>query len=206
MAQATTAINGNEAISYGWTSVKKDFWYFVALSVIVMIISSIGSSNNSNSFWKLIGFVLSILTTCGQLTIMLSYLDGKKLPLSKLVTSTQQFWRVLGASLLLAVVVIGGLILLIVPGVYFGLKYQFVLNLIIDKKLGIGAAFRESSRITKGRMMSLLGFNFLCFFVTLLGVLCLGVGVIVALPVVSLADVFIYRHLQKTAPAVTSAA
>jgi uncharacterized membrane protein len=206
MTQSTSAVNGNEAISYGWTSVKKDFWYFIALSVIVMIISSIGSSNNSNSFWKLIGFVLSILTTCGQLTIMLSYLDGKKLPLSKLFTSTQQFWRVLGASLLLAVVVIGGLILLIVPGVYFALKYQFVLNLIIDKKLGIGAAFRESSRITKGRMMALLGFNFLCLGVVLLGALCLGVGILVAMPVVSLADVFIYRHLQKTAPAATAAA
>jgi len=200
-----SSIKTNEAIRYGWTTVKKDLWYFVAVAFVSQVISGIFSDSSKkpedskDSYGlDIIGIPLSVWMTCGYMVMMLSYHGGKKLPFSALFKQGKYFWRVLGASLLTFLIVLVGLILLIVPGIYFALRFQFVIPLIVDKNLSISAAMNESTRLTQGRKMSLLGFDLALFGVILLGVLALVVGVFVAIPVTWLAMVYVYRQLQDT--------
>jgi len=193
----TSKIDAGPAISYGWTSVKKDLWYFVALALLVFIAGSIGSSTTrGTSGWDIIGFFLTALTTCGTTAIALSYYHGKQLPISALFTTFKPYWQVLGASLLLGLGTVVGLVLLIFPGIYFALTYQFTITIIVDKNLGIIEAMRESKRITQGKKMSLLAFDLTMLGVIILGALCLGVGLLVAVPVVWLAGIKVYRLLM----------
>ena len=94
------------------------------------------------------------------------------------------------------------MVLLIFPGIYWGLKYQFTIYLIIDKGLGIKAAMQESARMTNGKKSSLFWFDFVCACVMILGAICLGVGVLVAMPVVWLAGATVYRKLASSSVAV----
>lgn len=88
-----------------------------------------------------------------------------------------------------------GVILLVVPGIYLALKYQFTIQLIIDKNLGVMAAMKESARITNGNKMAILVFDLQCFGIVILGALAPGVGLLVALPTVELATIKVYRSL-----------
>jgi len=190
-------IDTGKAIGYGWASVKKDFWYFVGLALVVTIIGSIGNSWREHpSHWNFINIFLSTWMLCGYTGIALSYQAGKKLPFENLFTNLKPYWRVLGATLLLGVIFFVGFLLLIVPGVYFALKYQMTINLIIDKNMGIMDAMRASAKMTEGRKMSLLGFDFASLGVIILGAICLGFGVLIAMPIVWLAGIVVYRQLS----------
>lgn len=195
MPETRSPIDGGQAVAYGWTTVKKDLWYFVVIALIFMVVGSIGSTPKGWSGWDVVNFFLTAWITCGLMAILLSYEQGKKLHISELFTHTEHYWRVLGATFLVTVIVSFGLVLLIVPGIYFALKYQFTVPLIIDQGLGVGDALRASERLTNGRKMSLLQFDLMALGVICLGALALGVGMLIAVPVVWLAYIAIYRKL-----------
>lgn len=189
-------LNTEKVFQYGWDSVKKDLWYFVGITFVVMIVGGIGASKqNGMSSLDGLGFLLSILMTCGTVTIFLKYFGGTKAPFSTLFTQTKQYLNVLGATLLVGLITVLGFILLIVPGIYFSLKYQFTIQLIIDKNLGVMDAMTESARITNGNKMELFMFDVQCVGIIILGVLALGVGILVAIPVIELATIKVYRGL-----------
>ena len=70
----------------------------------------------------------------------------------------QPFWKFLGATLLTGLAIIGGMLLLIVPGIIFMLMFMFVMFIVIDRGLGPVVAMKESARITRGYKWQLLGF------------------------------------------------
>jgi uncharacterized membrane protein len=192
------------AISYGWNSVKKDFWYLVGIAVVSTVINGLGSSDAKKmNIWDYLSPFLSAWMTCGYTKMMLDYQSGNKLPFPELFTQFKYYWRVLLATLLLGLIVGVGFIFLIVPGIYLALKYQFTIYLIIDKNLGIMEAMNESSKMTDGVKMSLFMFGLMLIGVMLLGVICLGVGAFVAMPVAWLATVVVYRRLAGAPQPVT---
>ena len=190
-------VETGKAIGYGWKSVKKDFWYFVGIALVVCVIEGIGSGGKGREAWGLLGIFLTAWMTCGYTKISLEYYNSKKTEFADLFTQLKYFWRVLGATLLIGLIVAAGLILLIVPGIYWGLKYIFTINLIIDKDLGIREAMTESSKMTKNIKLPLFGFCLTILGVMILGAICLGVGILVAMPVVWLASIYLYKRLLK---------
>jgi uncharacterized membrane protein len=50
-------------------------------------------------------------------------------------------------------------VLLIVPGIIFGLMFMFSTFLVIDRELGPIEALKESNHITHGHKWRLLGFS-----------------------------------------------
>ncbi|MFA7253082.1 MAG: YciC family protein [Patescibacteria group bacterium] len=188
-----------KAIGYGWESIKKNFWYLIAITVIYYAVAGIsGVDRNENSGASLLSiliWLLSIYMMGGLLRILLDYYDGKKRPISDLFTQVKYFWRLLGATLLVSLIVFVGFILLVVPGIYWALKYQFVPYLIVDKDMNVMEAMKQSGNMTLGVKWQLLGFAFVSLGIIILGAIALGVGIFVAAPIIMLAEIFIYRHL-----------
>jgi len=78
-------------------------------------------------------------------------------------------------------VVFVGFLLLIIPGVYWSLKYGQYRMLIVDKNLGIFESIKESGRITEGYKMKILvvsfalgGLMFLSMIPTIVSVILFG--------------------------------
>ncbi|MFA6553062.1 MAG: DUF975 family protein [Patescibacteria group bacterium] len=195
-----------QAFSYGWTELKKNFWYFVGLAVIVIIIEGIGSGpKDGRAYFNFLGIFLSAWMTSGYTKIILDYYGGTKRELTDVFTQFAYFWRVLGASILIGLIVMLGFIALIIPGIYFGLRFMFTVPLIIDKNLDIGEAMKQSTELTKGIKGSLFLFALGMIGAMILGAICLGVGVFIAMPVVWLAFIYIYKNLQPSAVPAASA-
>jgi uncharacterized membrane protein len=105
------------------------------------------------------------------------------------------FWRYLGGTLLYSLFVLGGLLLLIIPGIIWGIRYQFIPYLIVDKNMSVGEAVRRSNDLTRGSTWELLGFSVVLLVINLLGVLAFIVGQLVTIPITMLAQAYVYRRL-----------
>lgn len=101
-------------------------------------------------------------------------------------------------SIAYAILVGIGFLLLIIPGIFFALKYMFVPYLIIDKDMKIGEAFSASGEMTKGNKFSLLVLAILAIVVNILGFVALIYGLLVSMPVTLLAYGYAYNTLSKS--------
>jgi uncharacterized membrane protein len=182
-----------KAFSFGWEGIKKDLWYFVGLALVVTILGNIWNGKNHLG---IIGLLVSSWLAAGSIKIALNYFDGKKLPFNNLFIQTKYFWRMLGSSLLLFLIVFVGLIFLIVPGIYLALRFFFTKTLIVDRDLGIIEAMKESAKMTEGIKWQLLVFCLAIIGTMILGAVALGVGIFVAIPIIWLADVYVYRKIS----------
>ena len=110
------------------------------------------------------------------------------------------YFPFLATELPFALIVAGGLVLLIVPGVVWAVTYGFAPLLCAAEGLAPVEALRESRRLTRGHRGSLLVFALFCVGANLLGALALGVGLFVTVPTTLIATVHVLRRLQQHAP------
>jgi uncharacterized membrane protein len=110
-----------------------------------------------------------------------------------------RFWSYLLASVLVGLVVAVGLVLLVVPGVIWGLRFGFAGFAVMERGLDPLEAMRESRRLTDGVKGQVLVFALALLGVNLLGALALGVGLLVTIPTSFLAAAEVYQRLRSRA-------
>ena len=197
--------SGSEAVRFGWETFKKRSWFFIGVTLLVAvasgvtsgIVSSFGHDGVPQMIGSLINLVISTLIGMGVTAFFLKAHDSLDAVQSADLWHPKPFWSYLATRLLLGVVVVIGLILLIVPGFILGLMFMFSAYIVIDKGLGPIEAMKESKRITDGHKWNLLGFGLLLILLNILGAICLLVGLLVSVPVTSLALVHAYRTLSS---------
>lgn len=194
-----------EAVSYGWQKFKDNWTLLLAVSLISAVLSApqekINDLNSDHIAWSLLSLsiaVLSTIVTIGILKLTLKIYDSKKPEILDIFRYSRYFWRYLGGSILLGLIVTAGLLLLIVPGFIWAFKYSQTLNLIVDKDMPVMDALHQSAEMTNGVKWQLFLFGLVSVGVIILGALALGVGVLVAIPVVWLAQIYVYRYLLGT--------
>lgn len=112
-----------------------------------------------------------------------------------------EFFRYLLGSLLYGLVITGGLLLLVVPGVLWAIKYCFTVFLIVDLGLDPLTAMRRSAELTRPARGQLFFFGLTLLGVNILGALVLGVGLLATVPMTLLALGQVYRQLLCSASA-----
>jgi len=138
---------------------------------------------------------LYIIISIGLITIALKFLDDEVPKFEDLFSFKPYFWRYFGASILTGLVVWAGLILLIVPGIYWALKFQFFGYFVVDQNCEPIESMRRSSQITQSVKWKLLGFGVFLAIINVIGAICLFVGLFVTVPVTLLAYSSVYRKL-----------
>jgi uncharacterized membrane protein len=99
---------------------------------------------------------------------------------------------------LYGLIVLGGLILLIVPGIIWGIQFQFFAYYILTEGCSPVEALKKSAAITKGSKVNLFLFGLLMALVNLAGLLCLVVGLVVTVPTTLVAMAYVFRKLSGT--------
>ena len=79
--------------------------------------------------------------------------------------------------------------------VYLTLRYMFYTYAIAGDNAGIIESLKRSAKITKGAKVSLFIFMIVSALVSLLGALVILVGLLAAIPVVTLATAYVYEFL-----------
>ena len=209
----TMEFSTESALRFGWETFKKRPWLFIGSTVVIMLASVLvdgftsgldaaitGSANEPSIVGVLINLALGTLIGMGATAFYLVAHDHPDTVDLSALWHPQPFWKYLGASILLGLAVGIGFVLLIVPGVILGLMFMFSTFVVIDRELGPIEALKESNRITYGHKWRLLGFTLVLLLVNVLGAIALLVGLLVTIPVSSLAFTHVYRALSGATP------
>ena len=199
--------NISDELSYGWETTKAHLPFFIVIILITLAVNfapNILAQNMRQDVPMLSGllslvlWVLSMLVSLGAIKISLKIIDKKKAEVADLFNDYPKLLNFVVASILYALIVGIGFILLIIPGVIFGIKYHFYSYLIVDKNMGPLEALKKSGDITKGSKWQLFLLGFACGLVNLVGLLALGIGLFITIPVTMLAYAHVYRKLLGT--------
>lgn len=207
MSAKTVEINISKYISDGWKILKKNWKLLLQTGFVLLVVQSLpniseailGRDNQTGILLllPLLTTVLSFIVSLGWLNILIKLAAGKKAVFADLWGSIDRVIPYFIASLAVGLLVIFGLIFFIIPGLYFSLKYMFVLYLIVDKKIGVSEAFKVSAKMTEGIKWQLAVMWLAVLVLNILGVLALFVGVIVTSMITSLAYSKLYHDIYK---------
>ena len=193
-----------EALQYGWNVMKAHFWFFVGVLIVAWAIAWVPhiianvlqeESAGLSLLFRIVGWVADIIVSIGLITIALKFMDDKEPKFEDLFSFKPFFWKYLGAAILTGLVVCAGFILLLIPGIYWALKFQFFGYFVVEQGCDPVEAMRKSSRITKSVKWKLFGFGIVLAVINIVGAICLLVGLFVTIPTTLLAYSSVYRKL-----------
>lgn len=190
-----------ESLRYGWEKFKANMNLSLGSTLFVVALSLLGEAFDGKggaSFILVIALIVfSVIVRIGYTKIFLRMADGEDPKFSEIFDSYKMFWTFLGVSILTGLAVLGGFLLLIIPGIIWMIKYSFSSLILIDTNGRPVASMKESGAITKGSKWKLLGFYIVLGLVNILGAIALGVGLLVSIPVSMFATIHVYRELSK---------
>lgn len=202
---ATQSFSKTEAISYGWKTTKANFKFFVLLMLSLFAINvfpgmlrdNITDKNSLIAFLiSIISWILQLIVGLGLIKIALEIQDHKKTHYSDLFSESHMVVNYFLASFLYGLIVVAGLILLIVPGIIWGIKFQYFSYFIVDKEMGPIDALKASSKITKGSIWNIFLLRILLGLINIGGALLLGIGLLATVPIAMMAEVHVFRKLS----------
>ncbi len=186
---------------------KNNFGFFLGIVILSWLIVGIpyiiatllvNYTWGLSLFFHIISMIASMTIQIGMIKIALMFVDNKKPELNDLFNSFPHFfWKYLGASILYGLIIVGGILLLVIPGIVWAIKFQYFNYLIVDKNLGVTDALKKSSQITNGVKWPLFGFGFLLVLINYGGAILLFIGLLVTIPITMIANAYVYRTLQK---------
>lgn len=190
-----------------WSKYVLSTLTFFILSIVIFAISAaIGAALGAFVGGKIAITAISSLVASlawtwvfvGVYVYYLAAFRNRDYRLENLITSSrhEQGWL---AYLVYQFVVHGGLLLLIVPGIIWSFKYIFAINLVLDKGLGIKDAMEMSARMTYGHKWRIFRYTLGVIGIIIFGMLALGVGLLVALPVIMLMWTAFYDRMLPIA-------
>jgi hypothetical protein len=90
----------------------------------------------------------------------------------------------------------GGLVLVIVPGIYLAIRYCLFAQVITDTSASALGALRKAAALAHGNLAPLGVLFLIAFLLNIAGMALLGIGLIISFPVSLLAIAGSYRSLQ----------
>lgn len=147
----------------------------------------------------IVGYILLFLVVvymhAALLTGGLDLADGKPVSIGSLFRP-RNLGTVLLTSLLIALGITVGSILCFIPGLIFAVGTLFALTFVIDRSLSPVDSIKASIATVRANLGPSLLSWLVQYAVVLVGELLCGVGIIVALPVAALIQVYTYRKLS----------
>ena len=201
-SETAVPFSSSEALRFSWKKTTENLKPLLIIGAVGAILALLNGSGTRSGLGPLLGLAVQVL----QIAVILAYVrvalklhDGQPVDVSHPADLLANFLTFLLTSVLYGLIVAAGFILVIVPGIVWGLKFAYAPFLVADKKLDPLEALRESSRLTQGVKWPLLVFALLMCAVNLVGAIAFGVGLLVTVPTTFIAAAFVFRRLQTRA-------
>jgi uncharacterized membrane protein len=201
----TSKFSIGDAVNFGWETTKANIFFLIGTLLTLIVAEAIPRSVGDLTvreypilaiiFYSIAG-VVNMVLTMGYIRIALRFCDGDKPEFADLFSCFHLFLKYFAASILFVLILLGGLVLLIVPGIIWAIKFQFFGYFIVEGGLGPIESLKRSSAITDGAKMDLFLFWLVLTGINIVGVLCCLIGLLATIPIAALALAYVYRVLR----------
>lgn len=121
---------------------------------------------------------------------------GDRLEVKDMFDVFKNYWNAVLANLLVSVIIGVGFVFLIVPGIILACKLAFVPYLIVDRKMDVIKAVKESWFLTDGHAWKVFLIALLGIPIAIVGLLLFGIGIIIAVMWIGLAFASLYHAVS----------
>ncbi len=190
-----------ESFKYAWEKLKQNIGISLLATLLVLATSSLTNTFefNKNDFIFLLALVVFVLIIrIGYNKIFLEMFDGNQIKFSDIFKQYPIFWKYVAVSIIFPILVLVGIVLLIIPGIFWAVRFSFSHIILVDTKMGPIESMKESYAITKGSFWKLLLFWLVVGMINLVGLIVFGLGLLFTIPFTTLATIYVYRNLTKT--------
>ena len=150
--------------------------YFLVVSVITYLLHSVPRIGGA------IAFVLAVPLNAGFFVVSAKFLKNQVVEFADFFSGFKFLLQLGLLGVVSSILILIGFILLIVPGIYLVVGYTFAVMLVMDRGLDFWPAM-ETSRLSVGtRWFRIFSLFLLLLLLNLGGLLALGVGLLVTVP------------------------
>lgn len=176
----------------GWAIFKEFAWGYILFTIVVGIIgaalsqlpSPLGMKAAEGSFGggNLIFNILSPILGAGFYIVSFQVARNRPHGFGDFFNGFKKFLPLFLTSLVSGILILIGMFLLIIPGIYLAVAYMFAQLLVIDKNMNFWSAMETSRKLISKRWFSFLGLGILMSLLVLAGFVLLGFGALVTIP------------------------
>lgn len=203
----TPHFSNADALRFGWNTLRAHLGPLLIVGaaggMLGLLSQALGRGGTGGALLGVVVQVFQVVLALLLTRMAMKLYDGEPFDLAQPGPLLVGFWPYLLTTFLYGLLVSVGLVLLIVPGILLGLAFGFAPFFTAEGQRDVVEAFRASSRLTRNNRKQLFGLALLLLGVNLLGLLALGIGVVVTVPISALAVVYAFRRLQGRTEAVT---
>lgn len=194
----------SEVCSTSWQRTKAQIWVLagllIGMTIISFTLSAFAMPMQSSIVGIIVTNLISVIISCifvlGYIKNIFQALDGEEPQFSAYGQQARKIITFFVAYLFMSIIIIFGFCLFIIPGIYLGLRLQFFMAFIVEEDAGIIESLKRSWEITRGQVMSLFWLMLAMIGFFLLGVILLGIGVFVAIPLIYMMLCYAFRKLN----------
>jgi hypothetical protein len=194
-----------QAFNFAWPIFKKHFGLFtavlltifgawVALEIVVIAGQRLGIVLWVVAHLAFLVFVAGV--EVGFLRICLALCDGKEPTFADIFTHLALGPKFLVGQILYVLVVVFGLLLLVVPGVYFSVRYALFGFCMAAGETSLVRSFQQSAILSMGTKTYLLRVLVTLLILNTVGACVLGFGLFITVPLSVLLMTAVYRQLN----------
>lgn len=193
-------VSATNAVGAGWQMFKNNPLPWVLITLATVVASGVvGMISNSDSsamvmIGNLLSFVVGIAFQAFVVRGALLEVDGHRPAIGDFFKLHNFGWFVV-ASILVTIATFIGLFAVIIGAIVVGFFLYWTSNFVVDRNMTAMDAIKSSFNAIKSDAGNLFALAVLNVLVIIVGMLALGVGLLVAIPVVTLASTFAYRTI-----------
>lgn len=191
---------------------KKHFWMLILIIFVTGAIKTpmwfMQESKDMSDGYQFTFHVLELIQTIyyfavtsifgyGVVSIFLKVARKEKFEFEDIFDGFKTYSRAFLSNLFFTLLVVFGLILLLLPGIFLACRLIFVPFLIMDKKHGVKESLKISYYMTKGYFWTIFGMGILSFVVIILGFVLLGFGILISLVWINTAFAVLYNACEE---------
>jgi len=186
-----------EVLRSGYSLTKEHFFSLAGIMIVLFVFQAIVAiAVDERMFLQLLAQVFIMPGfSLATLSVFFRVADGQKPEFIHLYERFHHYFNFIVTNILYSLSVLVGVLLLVIPGIYFAIRLMFASTLVAEKNIDPMEALRLSGMVTKGLIWKLLGFNLLVGLINICGVLLLGIGLLFTIPMTGIAMLIVYKKL-----------
>jgi len=202
-----------EVLAAGWKAFRENLSVFITFGVAMLAIwfleqVGLGIAKGAGGMKPAISALVTLAARIGQVWLQvglfrmaLKLVDGEAVTTDDFLKAHGDFLTYLLASVLYGLIVGVGMILMVVPGIYWAVRFGVYGFAAVDQHVDPVAALRRSAVLTDGVKWEVFLFGLAVIGVNIVGAMALGIGLFASIPVTTVAGAKVYRILVARAAA-----
>lgn len=190
-----------ECLSGKWSDVIPTFFFY---GILIQVFGEffklfLGFGPFQRSIFDLAYFALTGPMSIGIIIYSLAVVNNQNFSFNQLFKPYDNYLNTIGLIFVLAVIIIGGFILFIVPGIIISLIYSMAPYVLAEEpEISIGDALKKSSELTKGYRTKLFLLGLIYAGLTIISVFTLFIGLIWLIPLFGITSANFYNDLKSS--------